>query len=101
MTRAQSLKALRYAEQIRLGRSKVKRAVRAGEMTVEAALSVECCQGMCIGQLLEAQSKWGPARTNGLLSRLQISPLRSVAKLTDRQRGLVAGLVVDPPRRTR
>jgi hypothetical protein len=82
---AQSLEALAYGDEIRLARSRAKKAMRAHELSLEAALSLDCCQGMRISQLLEAQWNWGPARTLGLLGKLGISPLRRVGQLTERQ----------------
>lgn len=89
MSHQQSMEALAHGDQIRLARSRAKKAMRAHELSLEAALRLECCQGMRISQLLEAQWNWGPARSLGLLGKLGISPLRRVGQLTDRQRALI------------
>lgn len=81
----QSMEALAEADRVRIARSKVKKALRAHELSLAAALELECCQQMRIGQLLEAQWSWGPSRTSGLLGRLGISPFRRVGQLTGRQ----------------
>lgn len=81
--------ALVNAEKTRLARSAAKKAMRAHELSLAAALDLECCQSMYLGQLLEAQWNWGPSRTLGFLARVNISPLKKVESLTARQRGLV------------
>ena len=77
------------ANRVKRDRVGVKRRLRAGEVTLAEALEHECCQTMTVFQLLCAQYGWGRERTVRVLSRLQISELRHVGLLTDRQRALL------------
>lgn len=88
----QSRAALEKANAVRMARAKIKRRVRAGDVTVEAVLAERpaCLSTMTIAELLRSQHQWGHRRTNKLLSSLFISPQRRVRDLTLRQRAEIA-----------
>jgi hypothetical protein len=84
----QHLRALEYANRVRLARARVKRRVRAGE--VSAAEVILTCpwevQSMSISDLLMSQRRWGRERCRRLLQKLEVPEKKRIGTLTDRQR---------------
>jgi hypothetical protein len=88
----QHMQALAHANEIRLARAALKRAIKAGR--VNAADIVRGCPSevstMTISELLSSQQRWGRARVRKFLSPLAVSENRELGRLTDRQRGEMA-----------
>jgi hypothetical protein len=91
----QALEALELANRTRRERAEVKRLIRCGELTVTDVLAdpPSSCRRMSILELLRAQHLWGPKRCRRLLREVQISEIRRVEDLTERQRNLTAGML--------
>jgi hypothetical protein len=91
----QALEALELANRTRRDRAEVKRRIKRGELTVAEVLAdpPACCGRMSIAELLGAQVLWGPKRCRRLLRDAQVSEIRRVGDLTERQRNLIAGLI--------
>ena len=90
---AQRLEALRRANEIRIGRAHLKRALAAGSVRVSEILAAppECVKTQKVQALLLALPKYGPARVARLLAQCQISSAKTVAGLSERQRGELIG----------
>ncbi len=88
----QHLQALSRANEVRLARARLKRAVNAGE--ISAAEVVRSCpwevETMTVGELLRSQRRWGRTRTRKFLGMLEVSENRQLGRLTQRQRQLLA-----------
>jgi hypothetical protein len=98
----QHLRALARANEVRLARAAIKRRVLAGELS---AAEVVCevpwaAETMTVADLLLSQRRWGQTRVRRLLSSIPISETKTIASMTDRQRGAVAD-ALGPPVRTR
>lgn len=78
--------ALKHANEIRTHRSQLKRDVKEGRLTVIDFFDDPLCDTMKIGDALIAQPKIGAVKRNRILTRLSISPSRSLAGLSERQR---------------
>ena len=88
----QHLQALARANQVRLARAALKRAIAGGEVSV-AEVVVEApweSKTMSISELLASQHRWGRTRSRKFLSALGLGENKRVKTLTARQRGLVA-----------
>jgi hypothetical protein len=89
----QHLEALAHANRVRLARASLKRAVLAGDADV--AQVVRTCPWevatMTVGELLRSQRRWGRARARKFLSSLALNENRELGRLTERQRGVLAG----------
>jgi hypothetical protein len=83
---SQHMDALKRADEIRLGRARVKQEITSGTKTVADALDLECCQSMRLAQLLGAQRRWGEWRVAELLKAARVDPLRTVGALTAPER---------------
>ena len=91
----QHLRALEYANRVRLARAQLKRRVAAGEVTA-ADVVMECpwqAQSMSISDLLMSQKRWGRTRCRRLLMSLSVPENKQVGTLTDRQRIAVAAVL--------
>jgi len=91
-TAPQHLSALARANEIRLARATLKRAIARGERTVADVL-LECpaeIERMEIGELISCQRRWGAQRTRRLLSRVPVVETKLVGTLTVRQRRAIA-----------
>ena len=90
--RPQHLRALEYANEVRLARARLKRGVRSGEAS--AANVVRDCpweaDTMSVGELLRSQSRWGRTRTRKFLAPLAVNENRELGRLTQRQRDELA-----------
>jgi hypothetical protein len=90
---------------VRLARAELKRRVADGEIPV--AEVVRSCppvvKNLTIAELLMLQPRWGSYRCRKFLERLGVSEMKTLGRLTDRQREMViaalskqAALVVQP-----
>jgi hypothetical protein len=88
----QHLRALARANQVRLARAELKRAIARGDM--DAADVVRRCPwetaSMTIAELLTSQPRWGRTRVRKFLMPLSIRETKQLGTLTERQRHLVA-----------
>jgi hypothetical protein len=88
----QHLTALARANRVRLARAELKRRIADGE--ISAAEVVVACpwevESMTVADLLASQRRWGATRCRKLLATLQISEMRYVGALTQRQRMALA-----------
>ena len=91
----QHLRALEYANRVRLARARLKRKIAAGEVFA-AEVILECpwqAQSMSISDLLMSQKRWGRTRCRRLLVSLGVPENKQVGTLTDRQRIAVAAML--------
>jgi hypothetical protein len=84
----QHLRALEYANRVRLARARMKRKIAAGELAAsEVVLSCPWqAHSMSISDLLMSQKRWGRTRCRRLLLSLSVPENKSVGTLTERQR---------------
>jgi hypothetical protein len=91
----QHLRALEYANRVRLARARMKRRIAAGELPA-AEIVLSCpwqAHSMSISDLLMSQKRWGRTRCRRLLVSLSVPENKPVGTLTERQRlALAAGL---------
>ena len=89
----QRLRALGRANEVRLARAELKRRIADGE--VSAAQVILACptevRSWSVGDLLMSQRRWGTPKCRKFLERNQISELKQVGQLTERQKRLLAG----------
>src|SRR5436309_14397637 len=84
----QHMRALARANQIRLARAELKRAVAAGKIDV-AEVVVHCpweANGMAVADLLISHRGWGETRCHKLLVQLPVSEKKTVGSMSDRKR---------------
>ena len=89
----QRLRALERANEVRLARAELKRRIATGE-TSAAEVILGCppeASSWSVGELLMTQRRWGITRCRRFLARNQISEIKPIGKLTERQRQLLAG----------
>ena len=88
----QRLRALERANEVRLARAELKRRIADGH--VSAAEVILACpweaSSWSVAELLMSQRRWGITRCRKFLARNQISELKQIGQLTDRQRRLLA-----------
>ncbi len=88
----QRLRALERANEVRLARAELKRRIADGEVCA-AEVILACpseASSWTVGDLLMSQRRWGSTRCRKFLGRNQISEMKSVGALTERQRRLLA-----------
>jgi hypothetical protein len=87
--------ALQRANDVRIGRARIKRQLRDGSVSIDRVLlnPPEQLATARLTDLLLAVPKLGPARTARLLRSAQLNPLKTVAQLTDRQRAHLIALL--------
>jgi hypothetical protein len=88
----QRLRALERANEVRLARADLKRRIAYGEVSA-AAVILACpweASSWSIAELLMSQRRWGITRCRKFLARNQISEIKPIGKLTDRQRHVLA-----------
>lgn len=88
----QYMAALRRANEIRGANGRLKRAVKAGDVSAADVLldPPESALSMPIGALLLCVSHCGEVKMSRLLRPLHISPQRRIGRLTERERRLLA-----------
>jgi hypothetical protein len=88
----QRLQALARANKVRLARAGLKRRIADGDLTA-AEIILACPEeaaSWSVGELLMSQRRWGINRCRKFLARNQISEIKPVGTLTERQRRLLA-----------
>ena len=91
----QHLRALEYANRVRLARARMKRKIAAGELAV-ADVVLSCpwqAHSMSISDLLMSQKRWGRTRCRRLLMSLSVPENKAVGTLTERQRAALAAVL--------
>ena len=91
----QHLRALEYANRVRLARARMKRKIGAGELSA-ADVVLTCpwqAHTMSISDLLMSQKRWGRTRCRRLLVSLGVPENKQVGTLTDRQRLALAAML--------
>jgi hypothetical protein len=89
----QRLRALERANEVRLARAVLKRRIADGK-TSAAEVILDCpweASSWGVGDLLISQRRWGSTRCRKFLAQHQISEVKQVGALTERQRRLLAG----------
>jgi hypothetical protein len=91
----QHLRALKYANRVRLARARMKRKIAAGELSAsEVVLSCPWeAHSMSISDLLMSQKRWGRTRCRRLLVSLNVPENKPVGTLTERQRLALAAVL--------
>jgi hypothetical protein len=92
----QRLRALAKANEVRVARAQLKRAVAAGRIEL-ARLVVEppsCAQTAKVRELLLVVPGIGPARADRVLAHCRIAQAKTVAGLSDRQRAELVALLL-------
>jgi hypothetical protein len=93
--RQQHLRALEYANRVRLARARMKRKVGEGELSA-ADVILSCpwqAHSMSISDLLMSQKRWGRARCRRLLVSLGVPENKQIGTLTERQRLALAAVL--------
>src|SRR5215218_7652835 len=91
----QHLRALEYANRVRLARARMKRKVAAGDLAA-ADVIMSCpwqAHSMAISDLLMSQKRWGRTRCRRLLVSLGVPENKQIGTLTERQRLAVAAVL--------
>ena len=91
----QHLRALEYANRVRLARARMKRKIAAGELAA-ADVVLSCpwqARSMSISDLLMSQKRWGRTRCRRLLMSLSVPENKAVGTLTERQRAALAAVL--------
>ena len=91
----QHLRALEYANRVRLARARMKRRVAAGELSA-AEIILDCpweAHTMSVSDLLMSQKRWGRARCRRLLLSLGVPENKQIGTLTERQRAGLAAVL--------
>jgi hypothetical protein len=91
----QHLRALEYANRVRLARAGMKRRIARGELAA-ADVVLTCpwqAQSMSISDLLMSQKRWGRTRCRRLLVSLGVPENKQVGTLTERQRLALAAVL--------
>ncbi len=95
---SQPLAALERAQQIRFAAISVKRELKAGELTIAAALADPRAGTIKAIDLLSAMPTWGPIRAASLLANVGVAENVRVREMSARMRLVIGGAVVnDPP----
>lgn len=89
----QRLRALEQANAVRLARAELKRRIAEGEVSAATVIlaSPPEARSWTVGELLISQRRWGRTRCRKFLGRNQISEIKEIGTLTERQRHLLAG----------
>jgi hypothetical protein len=88
----QRLQALARANEVRLARAGLKRRIAQGQISAADVIVAcpEAAASWSVGELLMSQRRWGSTKCRKFLARNQISEIKTIGKLTDRQRRLLA-----------
>jgi hypothetical protein len=85
----QRMEALAKGNRIRVANSRIKLAMKDGEVTLRQAMESESCQSAQIMHLVCAVPRMGKKKAAGMFARTQINPYKRVDTLTPRQREVV------------
>jgi hypothetical protein len=91
----QHLRALEYANRVRLARARMKRKITAGDL-LAADVILTCpwqAHSMSISDLLMSQKRWGRTRCRRLLVSLGVPENKQIGTLTERQRLALAAVL--------
>src|ERR671917_2986153 len=91
----QHLRALEYANRVRLARARLKRKIAEGELTASEVI-LQCpwqAHSMSVSDVLMSQKRWGRARCRRLLVSLGVPENKQVGTLTERQRLALAAVL--------
>ena len=91
----QHMRALEYANRVRLARAQMKRRIASGELPVQEVV-LSCpwqAHSMAVSDLLMSQKRWGRTRSRRLLISLSVPENKPVGTLTDRQRQALAAVL--------
>jgi hypothetical protein len=91
----QHLRALEYANRVRLARARMKRKIAAGELSA-ADVVLTCpwqAHSMSVSGLLMSQKRWGRTRCRRLLVSLGVPENKQIGTLTERQRLALAAVL--------
>ena len=91
----QHLRALEYANRVRLARARMKRKIAAGELSA-ADVVLTCpwqAHSMSVSHLLMSQKRWGRTRCRRLLMSLGVPENKPIGTLTERQRLALAAVL--------
>lgn len=101
VTHPQRMAALAKGNEIRLKRGQLRRAIHAAPMRESLRMAAKTillppaeAESMAIGALLGSVRNFGPDRVRRALTRHYIGELRKLRDLTDRQRYVLAGDLV-------
>jgi hypothetical protein len=88
----QRLRALERANEVRFARAELKRKIAEGELSAARVILANPREvaNWTVGDLLMCQRRWGGTRCRKFLGRNQISEVKRIGALTDRQRRLLA-----------
>jgi hypothetical protein len=89
----QRLRALERANKVRLARAELKRRIADGGVSA-AQVILDCpseATSWSLGDLLMSQRRWGRTRCRKFLVQNEISEVKPVGALTERQRRMLAG----------
>ncbi len=88
----QRLRALARANEVRLARAELKRRIARGDISAAEVILAcpEAAGSWSVGELLMSQRRWGITRCRKFLARNQISEIKKIGALTERQRQLLA-----------
>src|SRR3954471_25007656 len=94
-TRAQRVRALQRANEVRRARARIKRRIATGDLTAaEVILSHPSeIESMPIAEVLLSQRHWGSRRCDEFLVRMSIHEHKRIGSLTERQRLAAAALL--------
>jgi uncharacterized protein with von Willebrand factor type A (vWA) domain len=84
----QHLRALQRANEVRLARAELKRAIADGEMDI-AEVILDCppeAESMAVADLLMSQRRWGQTRCRRFLAQIPMSEKKTLGSMTERQR---------------
>jgi len=88
----QRLRALERANEVRLARAELKRRIASGGVSA-AQVILDCpweAHSWSVGDLLMSQRRWGRTRCRKFLVQNEISEVKQIGTLTDRQRHMLA-----------
>lgn len=87
--------ALKKANEIRIGRARLKQQLRDGDARIEQILATppKCACTATVLDLLLAVPKIGPARAARLLTNARVSQTKIIGTLTERQRAQLIDLL--------
>jgi hypothetical protein len=91
----QHLRALEYANRVRLARARMKRKIAAGELSAADVVLTGPWQAhsMSVSDLLMSQKRWGRTRCRRLLVSLGVPENKQIGTLTERQRLALAAVL--------
>jgi hypothetical protein len=94
------MESLAKANAVRFKRLVIKQRVVRGDLSVaDVLLDLPAeVQTLAIGEMLQWQRRWGDTRTRQFLGQLCVSETKQTGRLTDRQRQVMAGALIDPTR---